>query len=139
MMIEREMKMKANQETDISKRRLWAARMMGGIAVVFMLMDGIGKLVGPAPVVEATLGLGFTERHMAIMGVSGLLSTLLYVIPRTSLLGALLLTGYWGGAIAAQLRVDAPLFSNVLFPLYIAVFCWGALWLGDERLRKLLA
>lgn len=129
---------KTNKGTDMSKRRVWAARIMGGAAIVFMLMDGIGKLVGPAPVVETTLGLGFTERHMAVMGVLGLLSTLLYAVPRTSLAGALLLTGYLGGAIAAQLRVDAPLFSHILFPLYIAILCWGAIWLRDDRLHKLL-
>ncbi|WNQ10699.1 DoxX family protein [Paenibacillus aurantius] len=123
----------------ISKGRLWTARIMSGIGILFMLMDGIGKLTAPAPVVEATLALGFAERHMVVMGVLGLLSTLLYAIPRTSFLGGLLLTGYLGGAIAAQVRVDAPLFSSILFSVYLALLFWGALWLRDERVRNLFA
>lgn len=139
MMVERELKMKTNIKADISKGRVWTARIMSGIVILFMLVDGIGKIAGPEPVVKATLELGFTERHMVVMGVLGLLSTLLYMIPRTSFLGALLLTGYMGGAMAAQLRADTPLFSNLLFPLYVAILFWGALWLRDERLRKLLS
>jgi len=138
MMIEREMKLKAGVRKDTSSARIWTSRILGGIAILFMLFDGIGKLVGPASVVEATIELGFAERHMAIMGIVSLLATLLYMVPRTSFLGALLLTGYLGGAVAAQIRIDAPLFSNTLFPVYVALFVWGALWLRDERLRKLL-
>lgn len=137
MIIEREWK--TNMKTGVPTGRLWTARIMSGIVILFMLTDGIGKIVGLAPVVKDTLALGFTERHMAVMGVLGLLSTLLYAIPRTSFLGALLLTGYLGGALAAQLRVDAPLFSNILFPVYVAILFWGAIWLRDERLRKLLS
>ncbi|WP_425453931.1 DoxX family protein [Paenibacillus flagellatus] len=143
--MERELKMKTvtnaetNRKSEMSKARVWTARIMSGIVILFMLFDGIGKMVGPEPVVKATLELGFTERHMAVMGVLGLLSTVLYMIPRTSVWGALLLTGYLGGAMAAQLRVDAPLFSNLFFPLYVAIILWGALWLRDERLRKLLS
>lgn len=139
MIIEREINLRATaRRADISNARRWTARVLGGIAILFMLFDGIGKLVGPAPVVEATRELGFAEGHMAIMGVLSLLATLLYVVPRTAFLGALLLTGYLGGAVAAQVRIDAPLFSNALFPVYVAVFVWGALWLRDERLRRLI-
>lgn len=139
MMIEREMNMQeAAQRSNMSGVRRWTARALGGIAVLFMLFDGIGKLVGPAPVVEATRELGFAEHHLAIMGILSLLATLLYMMPRTAFLGALLLTGYLGGAVAAQVRIDAPLFSNALFPVYVAVLVWGALWLRDDRLRRLL-
>lgn len=139
MMIERETNMQAAaQRSNMSGVRRWTARTMGGIVLLFMLFDGIGKLVGPAPVVEATQELGFAEHHLAIMGILSLLATLLYMMPRTAFLGALLLTGYLGGAVAAQVRIDAPLFSNTLFPVYVAVLVWGALWLRDERLRRLL-
>lgn len=137
MIIEREMK--TNMKTEISKGRLWTARILSGIGILFMVMDGIGKIAGSAPFVKDTLALGFTERHVVIMGILGLLSTLLYAIPRTSFLGALLLTGYLGGAVAAQLRVEAHLFSSVLFPIYIAILLWLAIWLRDERLRKLVS
>ncbi|KIL38135.1 membrane protein [Gordoniibacillus kamchatkensis] len=130
--------MKKNGKTEVSKGRLWTARIMSGVVILFMVFDGIGKIMGPAPVVKATLELGFAERHMAVMWILGLISTLFYAIPRTSFLGALLLTGYLGGAVAAQVRVDAPLFSNVLFPVYLAVLVWGAVWIRDERVRKLL-
>ncbi|WP_217593578.1 DoxX family protein [Cohnella sp. GbtcB17] len=139
MMIERETNMQAAaQRSNISGVRRWTSRAMGGVAVLFMLFDGIGKLVGPAPVVEATRELGFAEHHLAIMGILSLLATLLYMMPRTAFLGAILLTGYLGGAVAVQVRIDAPLFSNTLFPVYVAVLVWGTLWLRDERLRRLL-
>ncbi|WP_426448216.1 DoxX family protein [Paenibacillus sp. S-38] len=122
---------------DISKARLWTARIMSGIVVLFMLFDGIGKIAKPAPVVESTLALGFTENHLVAMGVLSLLCTILYALPRTRFLGALLLTGYLGGAVAAHLRVDHPLWSHMMFPVYVAILAWGALWLIDRRLRNL--
>ncbi|HZG87899.1 DoxX family protein [Paenibacillus sp.] len=122
----------------ISKGRLWTARAMGGIVVLFMLFDAIGKIAKPEPVIEGTLALGFAENHIAVMGVLGLLCTIIYVLPRTRFLGALLLTGYLGGAVAAHLRVDNPLWSHMLFPVYVAILAWGALWLIDRRLRNLL-
>jgi len=124
--------------TDISKGRRWTAHAMSGIVVLFMLFDGIGKIAMPAPVVEGTLALGFAENHLATMGVLSLLCTIMYAVPRTRFLGALLLTGYLGGAVAAHLRVDHPLWSHMLFPVYVAIFAWGALWLTDRRLRNLL-
>ncbi|TDF94802.1 DoxX family protein [Paenibacillus piri] len=122
----------------ISKGRLWTARIMSGIAILFMLFDSISKLFLPAPVVEGTVFLGFTAQHIVPIGILGLIPTILYIIPRTSVLGAVLLTGYYGGAIAVQIRIDAPLFSNILFPVYIAVLVWGGLWLRDERVRNML-
>ena len=110
---------------------------MGAIVILFMLFDGIFKLIQPAPVVEGTLTLGFAEHHIVLIGVLALISTVIYAIPRTSVLGALLLTGFYGGVIATQIRVDAPLFTNVLFPVYLAILTWGAVWLKDERVRKL--
>lgn len=125
-------------ENRISKSRLWTARIMSGIVILFMLMDSIFKFIQPEEVVQGTLGLGFAEHHIAIIGTLALISVLLYAFPRTSLFGAVLLTGFWGGAIATNLRMDLPLFTHILFPVYLAVLAWGALWLRDERVRDLI-
>lgn len=121
----------------LSKRRLWSARIMGGIVILFMLMDSIFKFIQPEEVVQGTLELGYAEHHIVIIGVLGLISILLYAFPRTSILGAVLLTGYWGGAIATHLRLDNPLFSHILFPVFLGILAWGALWLKNEQLRHL--
>ena len=121
----------------ISKSRLWTSRIMSGIVILFMLSDSIFKFIQPAPVIEGTLELGYAEHHIAILGTLGLLSILLYAIPRTSILGAVLLTGYFGGVIATHLRLDNPLFSHILFPVYLAILAWGGLWLRNEKLRAL--
>jgi hypothetical protein len=95
------------------------------------------KFVQPLSVVEGTVSLGFAEHHILTLGILGLLSTLLYVYPRTSILGAVLLTGYWGGAIATHVRLDNPLFTHILFPVYLAILAWGGIWLVNEQLRNL--
>jgi hypothetical protein len=125
--------------TNISKGRLWVARIMSWLIILFMLFDSILKLIKPAPVVEGTVTLGYAEHHIIVIGILGLLSTILYAVPRTSFLGALLLTGYFGGVIATQIRVDAPLFSTILFPVYLAVLTWGGVWLRDEKVRRLIS
>lgn len=122
----------------ISKSRLWTARVMGWLVILFMLMDSIFKFIQPEEVVQGTLELGYAEHHIAIIGVLGLLSVILYAFPRTSLLGAVLLTGYWGGAVATHIRMDDPLFTHTLVPIYMAVLAWGSLWLRDKRVRKLI-
>jgi hypothetical protein len=124
--------------TGFSKGRLWTARVMCGIVVLFMLFDGIGKLAKPKPVIVGTLALGFEEHHIAVIGVLSIICTILYAVPRTRFLGALLLTGYLGGAVAAQLRLDHPLWSNTLFPIYIAILTWGPLWLMEPKFRQLI-
>lgn len=122
----------------ISKSRLWLARIMSWLVILFMLFDSIFKLIKPAPVVEGTLELGYSEHHIIVIGMLGLISTILYALPRTSVLGAVFLTGYFGGVIATQIRVDAPLFTHILFAVYLAVFAWGGLWLRDDRVRNLI-
>lgn len=122
----------------ISKSRLWTARIMGGLVILFMLMDSIAKLIQPVEVIEGTISLGYAEHHILVIGILGLVSIILYAIPRTSLLGVVLLTGYYGGVIATHLRLDNPLFTHTLFPVYLAVLAWGALWLRDERVRNLI-
>lgn len=121
----------------VSKGRLLTARVMSGLVILFMLFDSVMKFIKPAEVVEGTLSLGFEEHHIFIIGLLGLLSAILYLVPRTSILGAVLLTGYYGGVIVTHLRMDAPLFSHTLFPVYLAVLAWGGLWLRDESVRSL--
>jgi len=123
-------------EPEISRSSLWAGRVMSWLVILFMLMDGVMKLVKPAPVLEATTKLGFADHHIAVMGVLALICTILYAIPRTSVLGAALLMAYLGGAITSNFRLDQPLFSHVLFPVYLGILMWGGLWLRDEKLRQ---
>jgi hypothetical protein len=120
-----------------SKARLWAGRFLSGLSVLFFLMDGGMKLFKPRFVVEATVQLGYPESTIVSIGITLLLCTLLYVIPRTSILGAILLTGYLGGAVASGVRTSAPLF-NILFPIVFACIAWAGHWLRDRRLRELV-
>ena len=122
----------------VSKGRLWTARIMGGLVIAFMLMDSIFKLIPNETVTAGTVELGYQAHHIPILGVLGFISIVLFTIPRTQILGAILLTGYFGGAIATHVRLDNPLFSHILFPVYLAVLAWGSLWLKNERLRQLI-
>jgi DoxX-like family len=121
----------------VSKKLLWTGRIVSGLAVLFFLMDGVMKLFKPAVVVEATRQLGYSESHIVGIGVLLLACTLLYLLPRTSILGAILLTGYMGGAVASQVRVGAGWF-NVAFAVVFGVLVWVGLWLRDIRVRNLL-
>ena len=125
------------QTAPVSKGSLWAGRVMSALAALFLFMDGGMKLFKPPVVVQATVQLGYPESTIVGIGIALLASTLLYVIPRTSLFGAILLTGYLGGAVASNVRVATPLF-NILFPVVFAALVWGGLWLRDRRLRQLL-
>jgi len=128
----------AIQAAPLSKKRLWAGRILSAIPVLFLLADGVMKLIKPAFVVDATVRLGYRESVILCLGIVLLTCVALYVIPRTSVLGAILLTGYLGGAVATHLRVGDPLFSHVLFPTYLGVMLWGGLYLREERLRALI-
>ena len=121
----------------ISNMQLWAGRIMSGLAVLFFLVDGGMKLLKPAVVVKATRDLGYPESDIVGIGVVLLVCTLLYVFPRTSILGAILLTGHLGGAIASQVRAEASWF-NVVFAFVFACLVWGGLWLRDVRVRNFL-
>ncbi len=116
----------------------WAGWGMTGLMVLFLLFDSVSKLALERHVVEATTKIGYPLDTIRAMGVIGLISTILYAIPRTSILGAILLTGYLGGAIASKVRIEDPLFSSVLFGVYFGVLVWGGLYLRDERLRTLI-
>ncbi len=121
-----------------SKSRLWAGRVMTGLAALFLIVDGAMKQMNIAPVRDGMTQLGFPASLAPGIGIVLLICVALYVIPRTSVLGAVLLTGYLGGAVAAQVRVGKPLFGYILFPVYVALVLWGGLYLRDERLRALI-
>ncbi len=121
-----------------SARSRWAGNILSGMAVLFLIFDLSIKLIGAQEAVDGTVQLGWAPHHLPIIGVIQLACLALYLIPRTAPLGAILWTGYLGGAIATHLRVDNPLFSHILFPIYIAAFIWGGLYLRDARVRALL-
>lgn len=121
-----------------SRVRFWISWVLSGLAILFMLMDSILKLVQPDFVVAETLSLGYAEYHILLIGILGLVCTLVYAFPRTAVLGAILLTGYFGGAIATHVRLDSPLFTHILFPVYLGLLVWGGLWLRNAVLRKLM-
>ncbi len=125
-------------EKTVSKTKRWTSYIMSALVILFMLMDSIMKFVKPPEVIEGTLALGFAEQHLPVIGTLGLISTLLYVFPRTSILGAILLTGYFGGAVATHLRLNNPLFTHTLFTVYFGILIWGGLWLRNTKLRELL-
>lgn len=111
---------------------------MGAVAVLFLLFDGVTHVMSVAPVVEAFARLGYPAGLATGIGVLELLCLAVYIVPRASVLGAVLLTGYLGGAVAAQVRIGEGLFPT-LFPIFIAALVWGALFIVDERLVPLLA
>jgi hypothetical protein len=121
--------------TTKSKRR--AGSILSSLAILFLLFDSIGKLIPVAQAVEGSIALGYAESSVRVIGIILLVCVILYAIPRTSVLGAILLTGYLGGAVATQLRVGNPLLTHTLFPIYVAVLVWGGLLLREERLREL--
>lgn len=109
---------------------------MSGLVVAFMLFDSIFKFIQPQEVVDGTIELGYQQHHIAVIGALGLLVTLLYTVPKTALIGAILMTGYFGGAIATNFRLDNPLFSHILFPVYLAILAWGGLLLRKPYLKS---
>lgn len=121
-----------------AKVRLWSGRILSAIAVLFLLMDTVMKIVKADLAVAGTVELGYPESAVMTIGIVQLLCVVLYVVPRTSVLGAILLTGYLGGAIATHVRVGNPLFTHVLFPVYVAALVWGGLFLRDRRISALL-
>jgi hypothetical protein len=127
-----------NQTTEVSKKAVWVGRIISALPILFLIMDGVMKLFKPAVVLDATVKLGWPESVIVTLGVILLTSVILYLVPPTSFLGAILLTGYLGGAVATQVRIGAPLFSNVLFPTYLGVLLWLGLYLRNGRLRALV-
>jgi hypothetical protein len=128
------------EEAPIAKPALWLGRVLSGLVILFLLFDGAVKLV-PWPVVTETMdriGYGSSENLARSLGFITVACTVLYAIPPTSILGAILLTGYLGGAMASHVRIGSPLFSHMLFGFYLGLMLWGGLWLRDRRLRPLI-
>jgi hypothetical protein len=128
----------ANSSLSGTPKAVWLGRVLSGFMILFMLFDAGGKLALEHHVVESTTRIGYPLDVIRPLGIILLLCTLLYAIPRTSILGAILLTGYLGGAIASKVRIEDPLFSSVLFGVYFGLLIWGGLYLRDERLRALI-
>ena len=124
--------------TNHNNRRLWTGRILSGIVVLFLLFDCAIKLLQLPAAVEGTIQLGYPATVLFGLGVVLLLCVVTYLVPRTALIGAVLLTGYLGGAIATHVRVGHPLLSHTLFPIYVAALIWGGLFLRDERVRALI-
>jgi len=122
----------------VSRKALWTGRVLTTLAVLFLLFDAIGKLMRPVQVIDGTTQLGWPVSVILPLGIIQATLLVLYMIPRTAVLGAILWTGYLGGAVATHVRIDNPLFSHILFPTYIAALLWLGLWLRDRRLRALL-
>jgi len=125
------------ESTGVSLRRIWASRTLTALSVLFLLMDGSMKVFKPPFVIEATARLGYSESTIVGIGVTLLVCTVLYLIPRTAVLGAILLTGYLGGAVASNVRAGTPLFNMVL-PMLFGVMAWASLLLRDKRLESIL-
>ena len=124
----------------VSRPMRLLGRVLSGLVIVFLLFDGAIKLV-PWPVVTETMekmGYGSSESLARTLGVITIACTVLYSIPPTSILGAILLTGYLGGAMASHVRIGSPLFTHILFGLYLGLMVWGGLWLRDSSLRDFI-
>ena len=123
----------------ISRASIWTGRTVSGIISVLLAMDAGLKVFMLGPAVEGTAQLGYPLYVVFPLGLIEAVSLVLYLIPRTSILGAVLWTGYLGGAVATHVRLDNPLFTHMLSPIYVAIMLWGGLWLRDRRLRNVFA
>jgi hypothetical protein len=121
----------------VSKGRLWTGRVVSTLPALFLLFDAVMKFVKPQPVVDATVHLGYSESVILPLGAVLLVSTVLYLVPRTAILGAILLTGYLGGAVDAHVRAGDSLFT-IMFPVIFGALLWGGLTLRDVRLGALI-
>ncbi len=126
--------------SSVSKGALWTSRVLTALMFLFLAFDGISKLMKPIPqpVVDACTHLGVPLWNVPVIGGVLLFCLVLYIIPQTAVLGAILLTGYLGGAVATNLRVGDPLFGHVLFPVYFGAVIWLSVYLREERLRSVL-
>ena len=121
-----------------SKKMKMAGWVLSVLAILLLLVDGFAKLIKPEPVIQATLQLGYPESTITTIGILAIICAIIYAIPRSAFLGAILLTGFLGGAIATHFRLNNPLFSHTLFPVYVLLFIWLGLYLRSASLRKLL-
>lgn len=125
-------------QLNVSKSAVWTSRVLTPLVTLFLLMDLTMKVLRVPVAVEGTVKLGYPAAVLVPLGLIQLVSLALYLIPRTSILGAIVWTGYLGGAVATHVRVGDPLFSHSLFPVYLGVAIWLSLWLREPRLRALV-
>ena len=125
-------------QPSVSTAALWSGRVLSALLILFLLFDGAIKLVPLEIVTQTSLQLGIPTYLSQTLGMLTLAGVLLYAFPRTSVLGAILLTGYFGGAIYVHVRADSPLFSHTLFGVYLGLIMWGGLWLRDPAVRALI-
>jgi len=128
----------ASESPAVSKGALWTGRVISTLIVLFLVFDSVLKFVKPAPVIDAFVHLEIPIGLDYPIGITLLICTILYALPPTSIFGAILLTGYLGGAVMTHLRVGDPLFSHVLFPTYLGTLLWLGLYVRDPRLRALV-
>lgn len=129
-------------QNEISKKSIWIGRVLSGLAVLFLVFDGLMKFAMdklPPEALKAGEALQWPIELMPTVGTILLICVVIYVIPRTAIVGAVLLTGYLGGAVASHIRVSNPLFTHTLFPIYVAILIWLGLYLRDARLRNTLS
>ena len=124
-------------EQPISNGTLWAGRIISGLPALFLIVDGAAKLFKPAPVIEATVRLGYSENTIIPIGIVLLVCTIIYLIPKTSVLGAILVTGYLGGAVATHVRAGEAVFP-IVFPIILGALLWLGLYLRNASLRVLV-
>ena len=129
--------MQANQTTTLSSGTIWTGRILSFLPALFLLVDAIMKFIKPAVVVDTTVQLGYAEGVIVPLGAVLLMSTVLYLIPRTSVIGAILLTGYLGGAVATHVRVGAGIFP-IIFPVVMGMLIWAGLYLRDQRVQAVI-
>jgi hypothetical protein len=125
------------QTGTVSRSSLWSARILSALVTLFLLFDAVAHMAKPAPVADAFARLGYPLSASLGIGILELFCVVVYVIPRTEILGAVLLTGVLGGAIATHLRAGSPPFEAYIFPFIVGLFVWGGIWLRDVRLRAL--
>ena len=119
-------------------KTIWIGRTLSALAILFLSFDTIVKVLRLPVAIEGTTQLGYPESTVFVIGIIQLVCLVLYVIPQTSVFGAILFTGYLGGAIATHLRIGSPLFTHILFPIYVAVLIWGGLYAREPRLRDMV-
>ena len=124
--------------TTSPSKTIWLGRVLSALAILFLLFDVVIKVLTLPVAVEGTTQLGYQASSVFVIGIIELVCLALYVIPQTSVLGAILFTGYLGGAIATHVRIGSPLFTHILFPIYVAALLWGGLYAREPRLRALL-
>ena len=130
--------MTENSAEAATKWARWVGYGLSAVVILVMLMDSTAKLLQIPAVLEATAKIGWPPGSVVPVGTVLLLSTVLYAFPRTSALGAILLTAYLGGAVATHARIESPLFTHTLFGVYLGIMLWGGLYLRDARLRTLI-